>query len=614
MLNRKINFAIQGNLVKFGNYFLFIESKQIKRIDKRKKTVYNADITYIHPKGIKVMKKPLLKDLTLREKIGQMLLAYQLDINRKVETDTPEEARSFEERKALIEREKFGVYWAQTGRHGRGLDMAEGAQMGEDMSAEYGAWIQAESDCYKIPALTALDAEGEGAGFLFKDLSVVCGPMAQGASNDEELIYNLAANVAKELRTAGVTWRWSPPVDIGNRFTMTIMRCHAPDDADKEIRLALAQIRGTQSQGVAATAKHFPGGDGIEFRDSHFCASQNISTMEEWWARQGKIFKGVIDGGVYSVMISHKAFPACDNSKVNGRYRPSTISKKVITDLLKGELGFKGVVITDGIVMASLFSIMPYDELIVELVNAGNDVILGVRLNTGDIIEKAVLDGRIPESRIDDACQRVLDMKEKLGMFEDGYRLVKGKAEDIVPETKKINDEIAKSAVHLVRDRTNMIPLDKSKIKNVTIICSTHTDKFFDRLELLKKEFEALGMNVKMQRRLSSEAEIKKISDESDLILYAVYVAGHQPMGGLTLFGDECKTYLWAFSHGKEKSIGVSFGYPYIHYDIMENADAFVNTYGQSPELMRSFVKALFGDIPFKGTAPMNLENNRREW
>ncbi len=560
------------------------------------------------------MKKPLLSELTLREKIGQMLLAYQLDINRKVETDTPEEPRSFEERKALIEREKFGVYWAQTGRHGRGLDMAEGAQMGQDMSAEYGEWISAESDCYKIPALTALDAEGVGAGTLFKDLSVICGPNAQGAVNDEKLVYDLAASVARELRSAGVTWRWSPPVDIANRFTGSIMRSHAPDDAEKEIRLALAQILGTQSQGVAATAKHFPGGDGIEFRDSHFCASLNNSTMEEWWARQGKIFKGVIDGGVYSVMISHKAFPACDNSKVNGRYRPSTISKKVITDLLKGELGFKGVVITDGIVMASLFSIMPYDELIVELVNAGNDVILGVRLNTGDIIEKAVLDGRIPESRIDDACQRILDMKEKLGMFEDGYRLVKGKAEDITPKTREINMKIARNAIHLVRDRNNTLPFKKENIKNVTIICSTHTDKFFTRLETFKAEFEKRGMNVKMQRRLTSEAEIKRISEESDLIIYATYVAGHEPLGGLALFGEECRTYLWAFSHGKEKSVGMSFGYPYIHYDIMENADMFINTYGQSPELMQSSVEAIFGEIPFNGTAPMNLENNRREW
>ena len=392
------------------------------------------------------------------------------------------------------------------------------------------------------------------------------------------------------------------------------MRCHAPDDADKEIRLALAQILGTQSEGVAATAKHFPGSDGVEFRDSHFCASLNSSTMEEWWARQGKIFKGVIDGGVYSVMITHQAFPACDNSMVNGRYRPCTISKKVITDLLKGEMGFDGVVITDGIVMASLFSLMPYDELIVELVNAGNDVILGVRLNTGDIIEKAVLDGRIPESRIDDACQRILDMKEKLGMFEDGYRLVKGKAEDITPETQKINMQVARGAIHLVRDRNNTLPLKKENIKNVTIICSTHTDKFFTRLECFKAEFEKRGISVKMQRRLTSEAEIKRISEESDLIIYATYVAGHEPLGGLALFGEECRTYLWAFSHGKEKSIGMSFGYPYIHYDIMENADMFINTYGQSPELMQSAVEAIFGEIPFKGTAPVNLENTRREW
>lgn len=564
------------------------------------------------------MKKPLLSELTLKEKIGQMLLAYQYDINCQIEKypEFPSVPRSEEEKKALLASKCYGTLWAQTGRTSRGLDVAEGAQMGQDESAEYGEWIMAESDCYKIPALTALDAESTGMGTLFKDLSTVCGTIAQGATDNEELVYKLAKQVAKELRCAGVTWRWSPPVDICNRYSAgaSLMRVHANDYTDRQIRLAMAQIKGTQEEGVAATIKHFPGGDGIETRDSHFCPGLNSSSMEEWHARQGKIFKELIDGGVYSVMISHKAFPACDDSKIGEKYRPATISKKVITDLLKGELGFGGVVITDGIVMAGLFSLMPYEDLIVELVNAGNDVILGVRLEADEIIEKAVLDGRIAESRIDDACQRVLDMKEKLGMFEDGYRQVKGKAEDVVPETQKINIEVARNAVQLVRDRKNAIPLDKSKIKNVTVVCSTHSDKFVPRLEAFKAELEKRGMNVKIQRRLSSFDEIEKIAAESDLIVYAAYVAGHEPMGGPFLFGAECKTYLFGFSAGREKSIGISFGYPYIHYDIMENADAFINTYGQSPELMQACVEAMFGEIPFKGTAPVKLEPTPRKW
>lgn len=556
------------------------------------------------------MKKPKLSELTLKEKIGQMLLAYQNYINRYDETHV----RPKEERDAILKNEGFGTLWAQTDRLTRGVDVVETADNMSVASNEFGTWVQEESDVYKIPALTALDAEREGAGHLFRDLSVVCGPMAQGASNDEKLVFELGAAVARELRTAGVTWRWAPAVDVSNRFNMGVCRSHAQDDPEKEIRLALAQILGTQSEGVAATAKHFPGNDKSEFRDSHFCSRVIHSTLDEWWAEQGKIFQGLIDGGVYSVMITHGSFPAVDNSKIGGRYRPSTISKKVITDLLKGEMGFKGVVVTDGIVMASLYSLMPYEELIVELVNAGNDVILGVELGTGDIIEKAVKDGRISESRIDDACQRVLDMKEKLGMFEDGYRLVKGNSKDVTPRTREINDRLAEKAVHLVRDRNELLPLDKNKIKDVTIICSTHADKFYKNLDYLVKEFEDRGMKVHLQRRLSSSKELENISERSDLIIYAVYIGPHEPIGGMNLYGEECKTFLWAFSSGKEKSIGVSMGYPFVHYDLMENVDTFVNTYGMSPELMKSFVAGIFGEIPFVGEAPMRLDANTRVW
>ena len=561
------------------------------------------------------MKKPLLSELTLEEKIGQMLLGYQYHINRKSEIDASI-FRTDEEKSEYLKNEKFGSLYAQTGhlKNTTATDMDEG-RGGKDGTKAFGEFIQWESDQYKIPALTCLDAEGEGAGTLFYDLTTTCRPIAMGATNDEELCYKLGAQIAKELRTAGVNWRWTPVVDTCSRFTCSLLRSYAQDDPEKQARLALAHAMGMQSEGVAATAKHFPGGDKKEYRDSHFTKTTISSTKEQWWEEQGKIFQHLFDGGVYSVMISHKSFPAVDASKVSGCYRPCTISKKVITDLLKGEMGFKGVVITDGFVMASLYSLLPYEELIIEMVNAGNDVLLGPHIEgkrAMDIIIGAIKDGKISIDRINDACQRVLDMKEKLGMFEDGYRLIKGKAEDVTPETRKVNMEIARKAVTLVRDRDNMLPLNKDKIKNVAIICSAHIDSFFKDLEVMKKEFEARGAKVHMQRRLTGFEEIKRLSNENDLIIYAAYVAGHQPMGGPFLFGEECATYFYAYTEGREKSIGVSFGYPYIHYDIMENADTFVNAYGKSPELMKAFVEGIYGEIPFVGESPVDLDNNIR--
>lgn len=560
------------------------------------------------------MKKPLLSELTLEEKVGQMLLIYEYYINSKVDKPADVETgyrvfRTPEERAEILKREKYGTLYASVGDFSRGaapnLDTGAGKKPN---SGPFGKFKMEQASHYWIPALTSTDLEREGPGTDFADLTLTCDPSAQGATDDEKLTYELAAAAAREARCAGVTWRWAPVVDIANRFSMSVMRSYAPHDPDKQIRFAVAQIQGTQSEGVAATAKHFPGHDLYEYRDAHLCPAKIRSTKEEWWAGQGKIFQGCIDGGVYSIMIGHAAFPAYDDSKVGGRYRPATISKKIVTDLLKGEMGFKGVVITDAINMGALFTLMPYEDLIIEIINAGNDVLLGVqRTDMNEIVCKAVRDGRILESRIDDACQRILDMKEKLGMFEEGYTLVKSTAEVETPKTRKINMEIARKAVHLVRDRQNMLPLDQNKIKNVTIICTTHSEGFANNVHKLAAEFNARGINAKVQRRLSGEEELVKVDKESDLIIYAAYVAGHQPVGAMSLYGEEAKTYLFAFSHGKEKSIGVSFGYPYLHYDMMGGADAFVNTYGQSPDLMKAFVEAIFGDIPFQGKAPVKL-------
>ena len=552
------------------------------------------------------MKKPLLSEMTLREKIGQTILPYQYDINRRTEVD-PSIIRTKEEKAAFLRERQFGTLWVQPGAGSRGFDVSWQAEH-QDESEEFRQWILEEDAALKIHALVATDAEN-GFGWAIKDLSETPTEPAIGAASDLELTYELGQAVGRELRCAGTNWIWGPVVDIGGRFSWATMRSYTMHDPERMIAQANAYVRGIQSAGVAATAKHFPGGDRYEYRDSHFCSTQISSGMDEWWEEQGKIFQGVFDGGVYSVMIGHQAFPAADDTKLKGRYLPATLSYKIITQLLKEKMGFRGVAITDSIAMAGLSTFYEEEELIVKLIQAGNDVLLGVRtIHAVDILEKAVLDGRIPESRIDDACQRVLDMKEKMGMFTEEYWQEGPKAEELVPQTRKICKAIAQKSITLVRDRQNLLPLDSKKIKNVTIICSSHKDEFFENLETVRKAFETRGASVRLQRRLENNEELAEIAKESDLILYAVMIAAHRPKGWMTLFGDECQTYMYAFSSGAEKSMGVSFGYPYVHYNIMEGADTFVNAYSDCPDQMEAFVEALYGEIPMTGLSPVNLE------
>ena len=570
------------------------------------------------------MKKPNLSELTLREKIGQMMAPHQWGIFGKEETSFDFKPVDIEEVKARCEKdcygtlraEQIGVYYTDS-RYFKEMskdvtDTTEGDLLAYGkirMPAEvYREYNKELCSFFKIPPLVAGDCV-TGPSNVFTDLSTICNALTIGAADDEKLTFELGAAVAREMRYVGFNWRWCPVMDMGNRNRSCVMRTFAMDDYDRCLRLSKAYVDGMQSEGMAAAVKHFPGVDRYSARDTHFSAEAMSCSMEEWWSEQGKAFQEMFDHGVYSVMIDHTAFPAADDSLIKGKPRPSTISKKIITDLLKEKMGFKGVVITDGISMAGLYSLLPYEELIVELVNAGNDVILGSEMNSSDIIEQAVRDGRVLESRIDDACQRVLDLKEKLGLFEDDYytKPFPYTREEMTQKTREINEKIVRKSMTLVRDRTGILPFKKENVKRVSIIASSHFDGIIEKLEPMKRAFEKRGMEVYIQRRLKSSAELKEISDNSDLIVYAAYVAMHMPKGYLRLFGDECQTFYYAFNHGSEKSVGVSFGYPYVHYDSMEAANAFVNANHISDISQEAFVEAIFGEIGFEGNSPVDI-------
>jgi len=565
------------------------------------------------------MKKPQLSEMTLREKIGQMLAPHQWDMFGKVEARFDFKPADMEQVRANYEREQIGTFRGeQVGvyftdpRHFKFDDSntTDEGLLGYGRvkidPTTYKEYVEELGSYMKIPPLVAGDF-GAGGSNVFEGMTTIINANTIGAADSEELTFALGAALAREIRCGGHNWRWCPVVDMCNRNGTCCMRTFAIDDYERTLRLSKAYMRGMQSEGVAACAKHFPGKDRNDCRDGHYSPSINGDSMEVWWSEQGKAFQEMIDAGVYSIMPGHQAFPAADDTLINGRPIPSTLSKKIITDLLKVQMGFKGVVITDGIGMANFFNLLPYEELLVGMVNAGNDIILGSKMNSSDIIVQAVADGRISEERIDDACQRVLDLKEKLGMFEEGYYNLPYKLEDIVDETKRISTELAQRAMTLVRDRRQLLPVNKDTVKKVSVIVSTHSDGFIKQLDALKHSFEKRGIEVYMQRRLKNARELKAMSDDSDLIIYAAYLAPHAPAGALRLVGEECRTFYYAFNHGKEKSIGVSFGYPYIHYDSMENADTFVNAYCTAPESMEAFVQAIFGEIPFTGKSPVKI-------
>ncbi len=544
--------------------------------------------------------KPKLSELTLREKIGQTAVMQLADF---INHDNIEE---------YLKDNPIGNIW-NCGNLAMTIVNLTGI-VGENLqdSEYYRNWIEKVNTMLPIPVLAATDPLGETFATNFKE--IVTAPTV-AAANSKELAYEYGVLQAKMAKSGGCNYYWAPVMDIPSRFcAVAIMRAMS-DEPKKLKELSEGMIKGLQDNGVVATAKHFPGSDQTEYRDAHFSPAMIGSSFKEWKKLQGKAFKNMFDIGVMSVMVTHESFPAVDDRKLGSNYLPATLSDKIIMGLLKKKMGFKGVVITDGIDMAALNAAYPDPaDLFVALLNAGNDILLGVRdYRYIDIIEKAVLEGRVSEERINDACSRVLDMKEKIGLFSDTKEEPIIMNDELRTEIGDFNRRVSDLAVTLECDKNNQLPLDASKIKNVTIVCSAHVDRAYESLKYMKAAFEQRGMNVKMQRRVKDQEDMDRIDRESDLIVYAGYLYTHAPMGASSFYGDECATFFYAFTKGKEKSVGISLGSPYVYYDFYSNLDMFVHAYTLSQEAQEAFVKGIFGEIEFKGVMPYIQPGPRKE-
>ena len=533
------------------------------------------------------MRKPRLEELTLREKIGQTGFPGVRDL-----------------RLGVINNGGYAEYFTKYPFTGLYADHALTKENVPFTSPSHFANTLAEAQkTVKIPFFVAADME-YGAATKFGELHRVPSNMSIGAANSEELAYKRANFFARELKTMGVNWSFSPVCDmLNNFFDVMGIRCIS-DDPDTISNLASAMVRGIEDAGVATSPKHFPG-SGNDYRDTHFCTAQNDMTREEWDATYGKIYRSLINAGAKSIMISHMAFPAVDDSLTpNGSPRPATASKKIL-DILRKEMNYDGIIVTDAVAMKAIATAFEHEDVYIECFNAGNDVVLFVHDDYIDIMEKAVLDGRVSMERLNESVERILRIKEELGFFDD-YKVTPPLTKEENEEFDALNYEIAKSALTLVSNSMQTIPFDKNKVKSALVVAYSPYEPFFEGAKELVYEFERRGIAADIVPGLETKEDTEAAARKYDIIVYATYLAMAQPTG-MPFFSSNFSTLFNAFAYGQEKSVGVSFGAPSIYYNYFETAPAFVNAYSMDKSTMRAFVGAILGDFEFKGKSPVAL-------
>ena len=330
----------------------------------------------------------------------------------------------------------------------------------------------------KVPVLSAVNVETGGNG-ASRDGTFIGNEMKIAATGDTKYAYELGRICGIETKATGSNMAFAPIVDL-------VRNWHNPGisvrgfGADPDMVLAMSKeyFRGISESGIVCAMKHFPG-DGSDERDPHIATSVNALSMEEWDNSYGKVYRGMIEAGVQAVMPGHIMMPAYQRHFHPGLkdedLKPATLSKEILGDLLRGKLGFNGLIVSDASHMVGLTGRAKRSELVPGAIMAGIDMFLfynDIEEDT-EFMTDAYDKGILTEERLRDALRRILGLKAVLGL--DKFTLEnfpKKEGLDAIgkPEYKEIAKEVADKSVTLVKHTEDIFPVTPEKYKRVLLV------------------------------------------------------------------------------------------------------------------------------------------------
>jgi beta-N-acetylhexosaminidase len=524
-----------------------------------------------------------INSMTLREKIAQMVISSSFGEN--YDEDSPE----YKKLKKLCQQTKVG-----------GFIFFKGTASG------YAGLSNKLQRLSETPLLISSDFE-RGTGMRLTDGSIFPNNMALGASGNSELAYKMGFAVAIEARSIGVHQNYAPVCDVNNNPLNPIINVRSfGEDPELVSKMSAAMIKGLQEGKVIATAKHFPGHGDTEI-DSHSDLPVLNFSMDRLNNIELVPFKNAIDNNVKSVMIAHLSFPVLED-KPNV---PSSLSDNIVNGLLINQLGFNGLVVTDALNMKGITNYFSTSEVAVMCVNAGIDLIL-MPLNeeeTISAIENAVINGSITEERINISVEKILKAKEWLGLFEK--RLVK---EDDVnkrvntSETKSIAQQIADESITLVKDEKNILPLKPDSENTLVISLSdeknnTGSPYFPDLISDMSSDMKTLSADVNMTSQEVTGFVVEALS--YDVLIVAVYAKVRYGTGKISIPAAQSQL-IKNLDKLKKKLVVISFGNPYMLNEF-PGVSTYICAYGDAEVSLKAAVKAIYGEIKFKGKLPVSI-------
>jgi beta-N-acetylhexosaminidase len=459
----------------------------------------------------------------------------------------------------------------------------------------------------RTPLFVAADFE-RGASMRVNSTTAWPYSMAFGAAQDLAAVTEEGADTARDARAMGVNWLFAPVADVNNNPDNPIINIRSFGENPQQVASFVeAYINGAHSDRknpVLVTAKHFPGhGDTTE--DSHLALPRLDADHDRIEAVELTPFRSAIAAGVDAVMTAHLNVPALDPDNL-----PATVSSKIITGVLRDELGFHGLVVTDAMEMQGLLAMFDSSEASVRAIEAGADVLLMPKRPEEAIrgVVAAVEKGRISRKRLDESVNRVLAAKARLGLRSK--KLVDLEAiADVVdsPESGERAQEVADRAVTLVKDSKDSFPVRHPE--TTCLIALTEGRRSQQGIRLIDEvKKRAPGVTATVLDPAMSKADLDQVSEKTAScteIIAAAYVTVAAYRGNVALAGGY-PDFMNALVAGKVPVTLVALGNPYLVRSF-PNVSAYLTTYSPTATSEIALAKALFGEIAITGHLPVTI-------
>lgn len=501
----------------------------------------------------RVRAEKIVERMSDREKLGQLMMIDFRNWNKKTFT-----VMNSDVKKIIIDYDLGGIILFRENL----VNTEQTVKLIDDM----------QNISKKMPLFIGTDQEG-GYVTRLQQGTEMPGNMALGASRNLRLAHDVGETIGSELDVLGINFNFAPVVDVNSNQNNPVIGVRSFGGDPKLVgEMASAYIDGLQGEGVISTIKHFPGHGNTE-TDTHIGLA-TVNYNKKQWENIDKLpFQMSIDNGVEAIMTAHVIVPALDNNKIMSKKdgtligTPATLSKPIMTGILRNEMNFKGIIITDALNMHAMSESFGEAESVEKAILAGGDIMLmpvivwnQVDIKKLEILYTTILEemktNRELKNRVEESAKRVVELKLKKGLNKkvNVEKRIKN-AEKIVgnKENKSVEKIVAERGITLIKNE-NILPMNLTKNKNILLIAETKTRGNMMENEIIKIEKDVKIEKFSVDYKDGLTENIKNGIKNSDYIVLATYnLKNDTKINEIIKFSNE----------NNKKMVGISTRNPY---------------------------------------------------